>query len=190
MPDPVSPLAGAAVETGLTIQLQEVGPQGMITLRGEAADPAFRAAIETEAPLPGVRRATTNGDRTLLWMSPDEWLLLTPYAEAEATAARLSTALQGVHHMAANVSDARAVFRLTGDAAREVIAKGAPVDLSRAAFRSGDVRRTRLGQLAVAFWLTEEDPDVFHLICFRSVAAYVFDWLQTSARQGGEVGHL
>ena len=32
--------------------------------------------------------------------------------------------------------------------------------------------------------------DAFALICFRSVAGYVFDLLKTAARPGGEVGYF
>ena len=86
------------------------------------------------------------------------------------------------------MSDARAVFRLDGPGAREVLAKGAPVDLAPAAFGPGDFRRTRLGQVAAAFWMPE--PEVFDLMCFRSVAGFVADWLATAARPGSLPGFL
>ena len=123
-------------------------------------------------------------------MAPDEALLVLPHGDAGAVIAALDESLAGEHHLAVDVSDARALLRLSGDNAREVIAKGAPADLSRTAFGPGDLRRTRLGQLAVAFWQVSEAPDVFHLFCFRSVAAHVFDWLRVSAREGAEIGHL
>jgi sarcosine oxidase subunit gamma len=182
-PAAVSPLAGAVAEAGLAIRLAEAGPTGMVALRGQVADPAFRAAVEGVAglPVPGVRKAALAGDRRLLWMSPDELLLVLPYAEAPAAAAAFDARFAGAHHLAVVVSDARALFRLGGDAAREVIAKGAPVDLSRAAFGVGDFRRTHLGQVACAFWQVAERPDAFELVCFRSVAGYVFDWLAAAA---------
>jgi sarcosine oxidase subunit gamma len=63
-----------------------------------------------------------------------------------------------------------------------VLASGAPVDLAPAAFGPGDLRRTRLGQVAAAFWIPE--PEVFDLACFRSVADFVTDWLANAARSG------
>ena len=87
-----------------------------------------------------------------------------------------------------DVSDARALFRIDGPGAREVLAKGAPVDLSPAAFGPGDFRRTRLGQVACAFWTP--DGTSFELVCFRSVAAYVFGLLENAAKPGSEVGYL
>ena len=85
-----------------------------------------------------------------------------------------------------NVSDARAVFRIKGPNTREVLAKLAPVDLSPQAFGPGMIRRTRLAQVPAAFWM--EDTDTAQLVCFRSVAQYVFDLLKTAAQPGSEVG--
>ena len=53
------------------------------------------------------------------------------------------------------------------------------MDLSPAGFGPGEIRRTRLGQVAAAFWLTGEDA--FELVCFRSVGGFVHDWLNTAA---------
>ncbi|MEX2518913.1 MAG: sarcosine oxidase subunit gamma family protein [Paracoccaceae bacterium] len=119
-------------------------------------------------------------------MSPDELLFVTGYELAPQAALALGEALAGRRHLAANVSDARAVFRINGPGARELIAKGAPVDLSPTAFGPGDLRRTRLGQVAAAFWIG--DDDAFTLVCFRSVGVYVFDWLKASAASGARPG--
>jgi sarcosine oxidase subunit gamma len=180
---PVSALGGVAAEAGLAVRVEETGLRGMVAIRGDFADATFREAVEALAGvgLPGVRKIAFAGDRALGWMAPDELLLLLPHADAPAAVADLSARLMGVHHLALDVSDARAVFRLTGEGARAVIAKGAPVDLSRGAFGAGDLRRSHLGQVAAAFWQVSDDPETFELVCFRSVAGYVLDWLVASA---------
>jgi sarcosine oxidase subunit gamma len=119
-------------------------------------------------------------------MSPDELLVLLPYTEVAATLEALEDRLSGHHHLALDISDARAVFRISGAGAREVLAKLSPVDLSAQRFGPGEIRRTRAAQVAVAFWLDEDG--VFTLICFRSVARYVFDILSISAQSGAEIG--
>ena len=63
-----------------------------------------------------------------------------------------------------------------------MIAKLAPVDLHPDQFAAGDFRRTRLGQVAAAFWM--RDDDTLQIICFRSVAGYTFDLLAASAKAG------
>lgn len=170
------------------VTVTDADPRGMITLRGDLASQAFRDAVTRASgtDLPGQRRILHEGDRALAWMSPDELLLLLPHEQAAETARGLAEALAGEHHLAVDVSDARAIFRVKGQGVREVLAKGAPVDLAPGAFEPGEIRRTRLGQVAAAFWMT--GPDAFELVCFRSVGAFVHDWLTLAAQDGALPG--
>ena len=187
MPDAASALAGASFDGYVTVR--EAGLRGMITLRGDLGAAKLKNAVKkltgVDVPEPG--RIAIKAELGVAWMSPDELLVLTPYADASKTVAQLEKVLAGTHHLVANVSDARAVFRLEGAAVREVLAKISPADLSRGCFAPGQVRRTRLAQVAGAFWLTDEETA--EIACFRSVAAYVFGLLEHSARPGSEVGY-
>lgn len=162
----------------------------MITLRSDLASPKLRKAVKSATGLdvPGQRECALKGDAGVAWMSPDELMVMVPYDQASATTAKLAEALKSEHALVVNVSDARAVFRVEGAGAREVIAKLAPVDLTQGAFAPGMFRRTRLAQAAVAFWMPNANS--FDLVCFRSEASYVFDLLAMSARTGSEVGFL
>lgn len=157
---------------------------GMVTLKADLAAPAVTAALEAVLGLavPPRRRILGGLAGGAAWMAPDELLLLVPRAEAADRAAALDAALDGTHRLVADVSDARAAFRVAGPGAREVIARGAPVDLHPDAFRPGDLRRTRLGQVACAFWIPEPAPGTVELVVFRSVAAFVADWLENAAK--------
>jgi sarcosine oxidase subunit gamma len=66
------------------------------------------------------------------------------------------------------------------------MAKLAPVDFAPGAFGPGDFRRSRLAQVAGAFWMEEDGS--FCIICFRSVADYVFKLLKVAAQPGSAVG--
>ncbi len=186
MSEPVLPLGGASFD-GL-VRIREAGPQGMITLRGDLSSTALKAAATGIAAVdfPAQRQANCVGERGLLWMSPDELLVLCPHAQADAAVAQMTATLGEAHALVVNVSDARAVFRLEGTDVREVLAKLAPVDLAPDRLAPGELRRTRLAQVAAAFWLREEG--VAEVICFRSVARYVFDLLSVAAAPGSRVG--
>jgi len=155
--------------------------RAMLTVRA-SADAAESVAAAMGLDAPGVRRIEASGDRAMAWMSPDEWLLMAPMADGPALTRAVEAALGDRHALVVDVSDARALFRVEGPGAREVLAKGAPVDLSEAGFGHGDFRRTRLGQVACAFWMVRDDA--FELVCFRSVAAHVGAWLVNAARPG------
>jgi sarcosine oxidase, subunit gamma len=189
MSESVSALKNVSDTSGIA-QISEIGPLGMVTLRGDLAVSAIRKAATgvAGADFPDRLTCTSAGERGLAWMSPDELLLIGPYAEVKSDLDRIRQALGNQHAMAVNVSDARASFRIAGPGAREVLAKLAPVDLDPAVFVPGMFRRTRLGQVPAAFWLREDQT--FQLVCFRSVAQYVFDLLRVAAQPGSDVGHF
>ena len=181
MSDPVSALGGASFEGFATIR--EIGPLGMITLRAKgvkALDKAVKAVTGTR--LPAVRKIEINGDKACGWMSPDEYLLIVPYAEVAEALAKLAKSLAGEHHLAVDVSDARAIFRVEGEKAVQALAKLSPVDFDT--LEPGELRRTRAAQVAAAMWA---DGGGFTLVCFRSVAVYVMGLLTHSAQPGSEL---
>jgi sarcosine oxidase subunit gamma len=181
MSDPVSALNGASFQGFATIR--EIGPVGMIALRAKglkSLDKAVKAVTGTK--LPAQRRIEQNGDRACGWMSPDEYLLIVPYAAVKDGLASLAKSLAGEHYLAADVSDARAIFRIEGDKAADVLRKLSPVDFEKLA--PGELRRTRAAQVAAAIWQQDQG---FTLVCFRSVAAYVMGLLTHSAQPGSEL---
>lgn len=185
MSDRVSALAGA--EGGVIAKVEEAGLVGMVSFRGDLSDAKVKKAVKaaTGVAVPGQRGIGFAGDGAVAWMSPDELLLMGPHEAAGDMVAALEKALEGMHFMAVNVSDARAVFEVSGPHARDVLAKLMPVDFSPAAFAEGTIRRSRLAQVPAAVWQAGEDR--FRLVCFRSVARYAFDLLCVAAGEGSEV---
>jgi sarcosine oxidase subunit gamma len=172
------------------VRITPLAPAGMVTLRADLALPALAPAVAsaTGCAMPAPRHIVFADGNAAAWMAPDELMLIVEAGAAGATVAALAAGLGSAHHLAVDVSDARVLFRIAGPGAREVLAQGAPVDLAPSAFGPGDFRRTRLGQVAAAFWCRE--PEVFELMCFRSVGGFVADWLATAAGPGRLPGFL
>ena len=193
MSEPVAPLApvGNMDEPILSedplIRIEETGLRGMITLRGDLASEALQAAVDEAVGLkvPGPLSIIADGTARVVWMSPDELLLFCDYAEAELAVGRIAEQMRDAHHMALNVSDARAVIRLTGPRVGEVLAKGAPCDCSDHGSPMGMARRTHLAGLAVAFWRLEQD--VWEIVALRSYAHHLMTWLEQASVPGSEV---
>lgn len=183
MSEAVSALNNAAWDDG-TMSVRDAGPQGMITLRGDLSSPAVAKAVTsvTGAKVPSQRCIDTGKTGAVAWMSPDELLLLCPYADVAQAVGNAQAALDGAHALVTDVSDARAIFEVSGPYARDVLAKLAPVDLAKGRFEPGEMRRTRLAQVAAALWMPTEDT--VRVICFRSVAVYAFDVLTFAAKSG------
>lgn len=186
MPEAVSALSGRRAAG--YVRVEDTGLRGQLTLKGDVAGTGIASAVRELAGtvVPGRLAFEREGDRATVWMAPDELLLLLPYADAPDGAMRAGELLAGEHHLALDVSDARAILRLTGAAAGEVLAKGAPCDLSDRAFPPGTARRTHLGGVAVAIWRL--DAETWEVACFRSVAHHLFAFLEDASRPGAEVG--
>lgn len=190
---PIAPLAiTQPVQEAITSEepltgIEPLGLQGMITLRGDLVSDAFAAAVDEAVGLsvPEALTAVSGEDTRAIWMSPDELLLFCDYGEANAAICRIKEQLQESHHMVLNVSDARAVIRLTGSRVGEVLAKGAPNDCSDHGFPVGTARRTHMAGLAVAFWRLESD--VWEIVALRSYAHHLQTWLEKVSPPGSEV---
>jgi sarcosine oxidase subunit gamma len=183
MSEAVSALGGVS-HKGFA-DVAEAGLKGMITLRGDLGSAKMKKAVKaaTGTAMPEPRRIVMGDGKAAAWMSPDELLILVPYEAARETVETLEKALEGEHHLVADVSDARAVFTIRGAKAAQVLMKLCPVDMATLA--EGEIRRTRAAQVAAAFW--RSGPEEFTLVSFRSVAGYVMGLLETSARPGSDV---
>ncbi len=157
---------------------------GAVSLRAGLDDPVVAAALaDLGVSMPGPRGVVVADGRTVLWMAPDELLLLCDRAEEQELAAQLGEALADVHHLVLPVGDMRARFVIDGPGAEVALARLLPLDLVR--LQRGEVRRTHLLQVACAVW--RQGPDGFEVMCFRSVADYAETALATAARHVQEV---
>ncbi|MEM7506356.1 MAG: sarcosine oxidase subunit gamma family protein [Pseudomonadota bacterium] len=190
MSDPQTVLNGELVERNRSARIEEMGPTGQITLRGDLSNAAVKKAVKgaVGVDVPTPLTATFNGAGGAVWMSQDEVLLLTEYDRIGAKITKLNKALDNHHVMVLDVSDARAVIRVTGAGARELMAKGAPLDVSDAAFPVGTARRTHFAEIAVGIWRREEE--VWEIVCFQSYAQHLFSWLKASSVTGASVGYF
>ncbi len=187
MSEPVSALAGARAHQAV-IGIEDIGLRGQVMLKGDLGSQEVAGAVReiTGANVPGIWGAVFADDRGAVWMAPDELLLLVPYPDAPATVVRLDEMLAGQHHLALDVSDMRAVLRLTGPLVAEVLAKGVPCNLGDRAFPPGSARRTTTAGIAVALWRL--DAEVWEIVAFRSYARHLMAFLKDGALPGSEVG--
>lgn len=185
MSEAVSALGNVSWSDGIA-EIREVGPQGMITLRGDLGSAPLKKAIKsaTGTAVPKTLQILTNGGAASAWMSPDEVLLLCDYDAVPEVLSGIKTALGNAHALGVDVSGARALFEVTGPHARDVLAKLTPIDTAADALVDGQIRRTRLAQVPAALWMSD---GTLRIICFRSVAQYLFDLLKTASQPGSEV---
>ena len=178
-----SPLAGVAAPAGLSVSVREITERGMIDLRGLTTDAAFMAAAKgvLGVDLPVKPRTSASwGDVKVLWLSTDQWLILSSRHKAHELVAGLKAALAGIHSLVVDVSDMRAIIRVEGDGVREVLMKGTSLDLMDKEYVQGCCRRMRYAEIAALLDVVEDN--VFDIYVFRSYAHYTWTFLCATAK--------
>lgn len=158
-----------------------------VSLRGDPADPAFAAGAKTALGFaPPVAPNTVDGkrDRYALWLGPDEWLVVGAPDTQDKTVAALRAALAGCHAAVTDVSEGRTIIRLTGAHARDVIAKGCPIDLHPRAFGPGRCAQSRYARALVILHQLDEAP-TFDLHVDRSFADYLWRVIEDASLEYG-----
>jgi sarcosine oxidase subunit gamma len=177
---PLAHLAAPAPSAALT--LRERPFHGMVDLRLDLRDVGARNAVESAliATLPDANRAIPCAAGSVLWLGPDEFLIVTePGAEA-SVAANLSAALRGRRGAVVDVSDSRTIIALSGSRARDLLAKGSGLDLHPRGFAPGQCAQSFLAKVKIALVQLDNAPS-YHIIVERSVAEYLYLWLADAA---------
>ncbi|HCJ28644.1 MAG TPA: sarcosine oxidase subunit gamma [Pseudomonas sp.] len=167
------------------IRLREKKLRGHLTLRGDANDPSFASGVHTALglELPVALTLAAEGETSLQWMSPDEWLLIVPQGEEYATEQRLRDALAGLHIQVVNVSGGQTLLELSGEKVRELLMKSTPYDVHPSNFPVGKAVGTHFAKSQLVIRHTAED--VWELVVRRSFADYIWLWLQDASAEYG-----
>ena len=169
------------------VTLRESPMRGLLVLRGDGARAEFRGAVAAVLglepvvePLTAVRRR----DVSMLWLGPDEWLVVTPGRRLDRIERTLRDALEGQHAALTDVSHSRAVVVLSGPHAREVLAKGCTLDLHPRVFGPGRCAQSRLAKCQALIHQTTDAPE-FEIHVQRSFAQYAWTWLEDAGQEFG-----
>jgi sarcosine oxidase subunit gamma len=125
-------------------------------------------------PLPGPNRVAEAGSRAILWLGPDEWLVVGP--PDDGVAAEL------VAESVVDVSANRTTIELSGPHARAVLAKGMSVDLHPRVFGPGRCAQTMLARAQVILRQVDAEP-TYHVLVRGSFASYLAQWLVDASRE-------
>lgn len=184
-----SPLAGMVrelMESAVTgerdVRVSERRFTTMVSLRVDPASPAANAiegVLGTALPR-WAGDVTSNGQHSVLWQGPDEWLVVSRMS-ADALVAELQESVAGAHAAVVDVSANRTVLELRGAAARAVLQKGCPLDLHPRAFAPGLAVATTLARIPLVLW--QVGPDSYRLLPRSSFAEYVARWLLDAAQE-------
>jgi sarcosine oxidase subunit gamma len=139
--------------------LRDFGLPPQVDVRGEPRR-GFPTDPNTTAEVAGA---------TVLWLGPDEWLVL------GGTEADFPDAAAAV-----DVSANRVAFDLTGEHAADVLARGCSLDLD--GFGPGRCAQTLLARAQVILY--RPDPRTWRILVRPSFAGYLRAWLEDAIAAG------
>jgi methylglutamate dehydrogenase subunit D len=142
----------------------------------------WMAAVGGTAPEDGPR-CVTGHDMVLVGCAPGQWFSFSEGTGKATAVARLTDALAGIASIIDH-SSGKVVFRITGARARDVLAKGCPIDLDPRAFAPGSAAATEIAHIGCQLWQVDEAP-TFDLLVNRSIAKSFWSWLTASAAEYG-----
>ena len=162
---------------------------GIVDLRGEhkAVSAAFELAFGFALPAApntaaGKGKAGAKTRVEALWLGPDEWWVLG--ADPAKLAAKLAKALDGQPAAVTDVSESRTRIRVAGPRARDLLAKGCPLDLHPRVFKTGACAQGQLAKAPVLIHQVDDAP-AYDIYVLRSFAEYLWLWLEDAAREYG-----
>jgi sarcosine oxidase subunit gamma len=169
-----SALASAKPFSSPKLSLEEARGFTLVQAAGFSKD--FEAAIE---PITGALpqqndiAAESNG-RTIFRTGPLQFWLVGP--EKDDLAARLESKC-----VVTPLSHARTRIAIDGFVARDVLAKGLPLDLHQSVFKPGMFAMSGIHHTPVLLYCLE--ADAFHLYAMRTFAADIWEWLTDAAAE-------
>lgn len=185
-----SPLAGVADRLAATtrasggaVRLAELPFLAQVNVRldakGAAAD-AVGLALGLSLPLEP-NTVVRAGESTVLWLGPDEWLVVGAPDTQRELEQRIRAAAGDEHVSVTDVSAQRTTLLVSGARARDLLAHGCPLDLHPRAFGPGRCAQTMLARAQVVVVARDEPGAGFWVLVRSSFAGYLTDWLLDAA---------
>jgi len=124
--------------------------------------------------------AYDNGQFSLLWLGPDERLILAWQDDAQRTAPRVANALADQPHSLVEVTHRQVSRRLHAHGIIELLNCGCPQDLDLGQFAIDRCSRTLFNKAEIVLW--RRGANEFHVEIWRSYADYFERWLIEAAQ--------
>ncbi len=156
-----------------------------VSMRGNPADPAFVSALSTVMGQPVPERGRVTRDtHSVYWLGPQEFLVTSRQFEGRELVSALSSAFEGVHAAATDLSGGQILLAVSGTAARAFLSKASTLDLHESMFSVDDCAQSTFAKAGALYALRSDEP-VFELIIRRSFADYAARWMLHGGQEFG-----
>ena len=157
----------------------------VLVRKGQGGALASKVKDSLSLELPTTPARVASGDLAFVATGRGAWLAVRE-GGGYGLAPELARTLDGLASVS-DQTDGFAVLRLAGRNVRDVLAKGAHIDLHSDVFQVGAAAVTDASHIGITLWrLPDEGGDpVFEVGLFRSYAGSFWSWLEASAAEFG-----
>jgi sarcosine oxidase subunit gamma len=183
VPGRIGRQVGAA---GVTIgERIDLGLATVMVRKGRQADLAAAVERAYGVALPGGSRLAAGPKAGFIGTGPGQWFVVSESLRNGDLARDLAENFRGLASIS-DQSDGRAVVRISGPKARDVLAKGLPIDLDPRVFKPSDAATSVISYIGVQLWQVDGTP-TYDIAVFRGFAGSFWGWLTSSAAEFGAV---
>ena len=168
------------------LQFEEIKPIMKLIIRGKKREFISAVGKSLNMLLPTESNTSTQSDKlTALWLSPDEWMLLSNepvekntnnYNTEELLNNKISKLNLGA---ITDVTDQFVMINLKGNKIYELFQKGSPFNFNEFQNRKGAVIQTILAKIDVI--IHNQDKNTVNLFVRRSFSQHLFSWMNDAA---------
>ena len=168
------------------LEIKEVKPIMKLIIRGKTKNFITAIGKNLNMVLPTEANTSTTAEKlTALWLSPDEWMLISnetvskdsnTYQVEDELIKNISKAKLGA---VTDVSDQFVMINVKGSKVFDLFATGSPFNFNEFKYKKGSVVQTILSHIDVIIHLTEINN--VNLFVRRSFSEHLHSWLNDSA---------
>ena len=169
-----------------SLEMREIKPVMKLIIRGKTKNFITSIGKNLNMLLPTEANTSTSGDTlTALWLSPDEWMLVSNKTVSEDTNTyevenNLINNISKVNLGAVtDVSDQFVMINIKGDKIFELFATGSPFNFNEFKNKKGSVVQTILSHIDVIIHLVAINE--VNLLVRRSFSEHLYSWMNDSA---------
>ena len=150
----------------------KIRPQHLGVVMIQLSDMVTTSPLE----LPDFGIVSAQDAHTIFSIIPNQWLHICQLNKVDEAIATYKAKITNQNIVVSRMSDQYIVFKINGNDAQNLLAKGCELDLSSDNFKQNHCARTLLAHLNVVIW--READDGFKLLIDASYAEHLWLWLE------------
>ena len=128
-------------------------------------------------------KVTSNSDTRILWNAPNNWLVI---SSKENIIKKIKEKCSSVDFALTDISHSRAVIKIKGLQAKEILKKGSPINFNE--FKKNNCAGTVFHGINIIIDSIDNNPETYHLLTLRSFGESLYHHITDAALEFGYVG--